>query len=119
MNPVHVKLEYNEALNAKKTLLYSEMDFLNLLKNLRRYSIIKKEQEKVKQMLNRELRKIELEVGFILKAMPEPESKYERMAKRPMKEKTIKKINILEIEKRSQVEEELADISNRLKRLSA
>lgn len=50
---INVRLEHGEAIQAKKNLLSIEMELLTILKNIKRYQILRKEELKFKAKLKR------------------------------------------------------------------
>lgn len=55
-NPIHIKLEYLEALNSKKDILYSEQDLLKIVRIMKRYSALRSAELKLKLQLQKELK---------------------------------------------------------------
>lgn len=108
----YVRLENEEALDARKSLLASEISILNLVKKinswkrLRRYELIKKTR------LKSEVKRCSTKINLILKEMPEVEgvSKIEF--------KKIKKEVKETVEERG-IEEELQEIREKLEMLNS
>jgi hypothetical protein len=59
-NPIHVKLDYQEALQSKKELLSSEINFLKIASSIKRYSILRMEELKIKNKLHGKIRELKI-----------------------------------------------------------
>ena len=109
-NLVHVKVGYEEALESKKDLLSLELNFVNVLKTIRKYKLIRLNELKIKNRLKRttasaltNVRKIENALPKIkLKNLPK---KVSREFPKSISEKSEKDI-VLEQELR-QIQEKL------------
>ena len=69
----HVKFEYEETLNAKKNLLYSELNLLQTAKRVRNYKLLRKKELELKNRLNVYLKSLNAKLNFIQSAFPEKE----------------------------------------------
>ena len=96
----HIKLEYEEALSAKKQLLSMELNLLQTEKRVRNYKLLRKKELAMKNFLKICLRELRTKINSEESTMPQEEE--------PMKIRTIKK----GIEKRKQ-----ADIQYQLKEI--
>jgi hypothetical protein len=112
-NPIHVRLEYQEALQSKKDLLSSEITFLKIASSIKRYSILRLEELKIKNKLAGKIK--ELKVSSIRVNNSFPKIKISQEEK---KEKTEEKE--FEIDKKyfkSDLEFELEEIQRELMKL--
>jgi len=69
-NPVHVKFEYFEALDAKKMILETEMGMLNAIKYMDRYRKLRNEETKIRLRLKKELRELGEKIRIITLEFP-------------------------------------------------
>ena len=106
METRHVKLNYEEALSAKKHLLASEINLLKILRKIKAYRILRKREfaskSKLKLKLNDLIKRISLIQSF-LPHDPIPQ----------IKEKSKKVIN-----KKTNIQDDLDDIKKKLEKLS-
>lgn len=65
MKNVHVRFEYQEALNGKKQLLSSQMNFLQLLKRVKSYKVLRKSELILKSKVKKELKELKTEIENI------------------------------------------------------
>jgi hypothetical protein len=107
METRHIKLEYEEALSAKKQLLSIELNLLQTEKRVRNYKLLRKKELAMKNFLRRCLRELRMKISSEESTLPEEEE--------PIKIKTIKR----GIEKRKQedIQNQLAEIQEKLERL--
>ena len=110
METRHVKLDYEEALNAKKQILSAELNLLQTEKRVRNYKILRKKELITKTKLRTALKSLRTKINSIRLTLPEEGEKMEikaikkRAEKR--KNKDIKKQLIkqgIKIEKTQQV----------------
>jgi hypothetical protein len=69
-NPVYFKLEYDESLESKKDILYSEMFLLNLLKIIKKYNAVRFEELKVKSQAYKGIKELNLTVKKMKSSFP-------------------------------------------------
>jgi hypothetical protein len=69
-NPVYFKLEYDESLESKKDILYSDMSLLNLLKIIKRYEAIRLEELRIKSQVYKYAKELELAVKKMKSSLP-------------------------------------------------
>jgi len=103
----HIRLDYEEALNAKKQLLNSQLNLLHIGKRMKAYKVLRKKELALKRILRTEMKNLRAELNLVLSSFPErSKEKIPQIKQRGRKE-----------EGRS-MEEELDEIKNRLERLS-
>jgi hypothetical protein len=114
-NPVYFRIGYDESLDAKKDILYSEMSLLNMVKIIKRYKAwrvgeleIKSQLFKDMKELNLAMRKIKTSLPFL--NMPEEKEEKEEPQKGKKGIKVVKKGEEADEELRFQLE----DIQNKL-----
>jgi hypothetical protein len=57
-NFIHIKLDYGEALQSKKDILFSEIDLLRILKILRKYHSLRSKEIEMKEEYQKGLREL-------------------------------------------------------------
>ncbi len=110
MEEIHIKLEAGEAINAKKNLLSTEINILNLIKKIRDYKRARKEELKKKAKLRTELRKLINEMKILEKELPETKGVKKTREGRV-------KVKLIGKAKSTKLESELEDIKRKLERL--
>jgi len=129
---VHIGLDYNSALSAKKEILLSETHLLEIIKKMRAYSNLRKREFVLKNrikksllMIGHSMLKIEDELPTAHEAGIDQESKISHGIKPYASgpEETIEKIEYKRVksnqkEKNRKIEDELADIKQKLERLN-
>ncbi len=71
-NTIHIKLDYLEALKAKKNILSSEMGSLNAAKRIERYRAIRLEELGLKARLYGKMKEIRLKIKELQNLLPNP-----------------------------------------------
>jgi hypothetical protein len=69
-NPVYFKLEYDESLESKKDILYSEISLLNLLKIIKKYNTIRSEELKIKSQVYTSIKELNLAMKKMKSSLP-------------------------------------------------
>lgn len=103
----HVRLNYEEALNAKKQMLASQMSLLQIVKRLKQYKILRKRELAIKTKLKSAIANLNSKISLIQSTFPEED-----------KPKVDKRKKRIAKEERKNFEEELKDIKDRLAKLS-
>tara|TARA_Y100000310_G_scaffold343363_1_gene450623 strand:- start:1962 stop:2288 length:327 start_codon:yes stop_codon:yes gene_type:complete len=70
METRHVKLNYDEALNAKKQLLSAELNILNIIKRLKNYKLLRKKEFTTKSKLKTATTSLKSKVNLIISTFP-------------------------------------------------
>ena len=104
----HIKLEYNDAISAKKQLLSSEINLLNLVKKIRNYKILRKKELNEKNKLKISMGELKMKLGLLISTLPEQEKTDIRVK---IKEKKI------DLKKSKDMEDELKEIKQKLDKL--
>ncbi len=107
METRHIKLDYEEALSAKKQLLSMELNLLQTEKRVRNYKLLRKKELAMKNFLRRCLRELRTKINSEESTMPQEEE--------PIRIRTMKK----GIEKRKQadIQYQLKEIQEKLAKL--
>jgi len=88
METRHVKLEYEEALNAKKQLLSTELSILQTSKRLKNYKLLRKKELTKKSKIKAILTSLKSKLNLLISTFPDEEGnpKSPRKAKRKRQE---------------------------------
>lgn len=89
----HVKLEYMEALSAKKYLLTMQLNLLKLMKKIRNYRLLRKKEIATKNKLKSHLTSFKNQLNSIQKSFPEHDIK-DSIKKSIKKQKQKKELDI-------------------------
>jgi hypothetical protein len=108
METRHIKLGYEEAIFAKRQILSSEINSLNILKEIRAHQILRKKNAALKSKLKNSFSELRLKINLLTSTFPE-------------EEKTPIKIESREIKKdkkhKEDIQSQLEEIKNKLARL--
>lgn len=120
-NLIHVKLEYTEAIKAKKDILTSERDLLRIVKIIKRYHSLRLEEIKLKLKLKKKLKEVHANINKLRIILPkinmpdilkkEKEDKKIDKIEQKIKEKTLE-------EHDDNLELELQNIQDKLSALA-
>ncbi len=69
-NLIHVKIDYEEALQSKRDILASEKDILQILKTLKRYHLLRKEELTLKLKLQVKIKELKLNLKKLSETLP-------------------------------------------------
>lgn len=108
METRHIKIDYNEAVFAKKQLLKSEIDTLNVLRKFKNYKILRKKENSLKNKLKTSITSLKTKTKLIHSSFPKEET--EKIKK--MKRKIHK-----EPSKHNEINYELEEIKAKLAKL--
>jgi hypothetical protein len=111
---IHVKIEYEEAIQAKKDLLSSERDFIRILKTVKRYNLLRKEELNIKLRLQNKIKEFKTNLWRLNEVFPKiklPDilKKEDLEEEKPSKTKKENKNEDLEVQ--------LREIQERLRKL--
>ncbi|MDP3991882.1 MAG: hypothetical protein Q8P79_00010 [Nanoarchaeota archaeon] len=113
-NVIHIRLDYMEALKAKRSILSSELSSLNIAKRIARYRAIRMEELGLKSRLYGKMKEAKLNIKKLQSVLPNP--KVPRLVRREQAmEKNLEKDEILHNE--GDIESQLREIQRRLERL--
>ena len=122
-NAVHVRINYNKAISAKKDILNCEKEFLETIRHIKAYDTLKKKEISLKNKVKKEISGLRLMITKIQEDLPKTEEtksfdkiKKEEAVVKPLKEK--KKI-ISSAKKEDHLEAELREIQEKLDRLNS
>jgi hypothetical protein len=114
-NIIHVKLEYPEALQTKRDILFSEMSFLKIEKIINNYKVLRLEELKLREELYKKIRATKTNIGRLQRVLPKikiPEilKKEEKEEKKKKKSKGKKQEEIPDLN----LEDQLKEIQKKL-----
>lgn len=69
-NLLHVKLEYEEGVQSKKDILSSERDLIRLIKVMRRYHLLRKEELDNKLRIYKKIKELKLNLTKLNQTLP-------------------------------------------------
>jgi len=99
METRHFRLDYNEAVTAKKAMLSSQIDVINAIGNLNRYRITRKKESIAKRELKREIVDLKSKINTLLSYLPKDEHHHlEKIHRKKEKTKEKSKSSKQEIE---------------------
>jgi hypothetical protein len=113
-NPIHVRIDYEEAIQSKKDLLSSERDFIRILKTIKRYNFLREEELNTKLRMQKKMKELKINLGKINEVFPKIKipsiiKKDEFQEEKPLKKK--------EDNNSSDLESQLREIQERLRKL--
>jgi hypothetical protein len=118
-NFVHVKVDYNEALESKKSLLSLEMDLLRIIKSIRAYKQIRSKELKEKVKLSKKIKESLADLRKIHRIFPKIKIPQTQVNKKVEKESPEEKKKRKRAEKYDiTIEQELQDIQKKLSSLN-
>lgn len=112
-SPVYFGLGYTESLEAKKNLLASEMSFLNMIKFVRRYGLLRKEELEIKVKIYKSVRELEVLLKRTKASFP-----FIKIPERAKRETLKKEKGVIRKDIDADLENELRKIQERLKSIS-
>lgn len=117
-NAVHVRIGYEEAVSAKRNVLGSEISSLQMLKNLRSYKRLRKQESVLKSRLKTQLKEIVGKINVLKNELPALGESEEKLAfqsvKRTMHEKETRKEGVV----KAGIEQEIMGIKAQLEAIS-
>jgi len=69
-NFIHIKLDYGEALQSKKDILFSEIDLLRTLKIIKKYHEFRSKEFEIKEDYHKKLREILIDLRKVQALLP-------------------------------------------------
>ena len=115
---IHIKLNSLEALQAKRDILTTEQELLQIAKTIKKYQSLRFEELKLKLRLHRKFKELLTNIKTLQKTLPKievPEIIKELHEPTEEVEKTIKKARAIKTD--ADLEAQLKDIQDKLKEL--
>ena len=116
-NAVHVRIGYEEAVSAKRNVLGSEISSLQMLKNLKGYTRLRKQESVLKLRLKTQLKEIVGKINLLENELPVLGGGEEKLAMKSVKT-SHKKETRKERQAKTGIEQEIIDIKRQLETLS-
>ncbi len=119
---VHIKVDYDEAVQSKKDILASERDFLRIIKRIKRYKLLRSEELSNRIKIQNKLKELNLNITKINQIFPKVKlpdilKKKEEAKKKEIKEEKQPKIEIKEVHEDDDLERQLIEIQEKLRKL--
>ncbi len=111
-NPIYLRLGYDESVEAKKEILSSEISFLNIMKIMKRYNSLRKEELGLKLQLYKSVKELNVAIRKTRSDFP-----FIKLPNQPKKEEPKKKevVSIFKESFDTDIENQLQKIQDRLK----
>ena len=116
-NPVYIKLEYQEALQAKRSILNHQISLLKAAQAVNRYKTNRAREIELKSVLLRKIRELRVAFGQLQKELPKP--KIPQILKEDYSEISVKGKGAKPKPKETELEEQLYEIQKRLNELQS
>jgi hypothetical protein len=111
---IHVKIDYMEAIQSKKDLLSSERDFIRVLKTMKKYNLLRKEELNTRLRMQNKMKDLKINLGKLSEILPK--LKIPKILKKN-EEQEEKPLKIKQESKDRDLESQLRDIQERLRKL--
>jgi len=109
METRHIKLDYEEALLAKKQLLSAELSILQTARKIKNYKILRKKELSLKNKFKNNLRSLRTQINSLQSALPQEDS--EGSSRFKIRRKKIEKRKMQDIkEQLEEIQEKLAQL---------
>lgn len=115
----YVKLETEEAIIAKRDVLFLQMELLQILSKIGTYKKLRKQEIHDRVELKKRLREIKMTMGGLLELIPEVEKPKIRFRRKSSEGREVREVKRKEKEAtlKKNVDEQLAEIKARLQKL--
>lgn len=110
----HIKIDYADALNAKKGILSAEINSLEVVKKIKSYRLLRKEENNVKSKIRKEISSIKTTLSLLESNFPKEIRDIQN--ERQMKSKNIEKERKINVN--DNLKSELEEIKRKLEMLS-
>jgi len=113
METRHIRMDYEEALNAKKQLLTSEINLLHIAKKIKNYKLLRKKEIATKNKLKTSLTSLKSKITMLQSSFPnetQPKSDFKKTKKQAILGK--------EEQESESLQNELDDIKEKLAKLN-
>jgi hypothetical protein len=118
-NPIHIRLEYREALQSKKDILSYQMSLLRIAKTVKSYKDSRAREIELKLTLLRKMRELKVATGQLNKTLPKPKMPEILKGNYPETEHKSARVKSQLKEKGSNLEEQLSEIQRKLNQLQS
>lgn len=119
---IHVKLDYDEAVRAKQTVLLTEQSLIYMIKALRKFRDLRKEELMKKQKLRNQLTDFAKKLNKLQKMFPQIQNPEDKKKKKKEKDPDVEALEtkIEKVQKQRydrDLEEQLSSIQERLRNI--
>jgi hypothetical protein len=118
-NPIHIRLEYREALQSKKDILSYQMSLLRIAKTVKNYKDSRAKEIDLKSALLRKMKELKVAMGQLNKTLPKPKMPEILKGNYPETEHKSVSRKGKSKEKSSDLEEQLSEIQRKLNQLQS
>lgn len=115
-NLIHVKLEFEEALQSKKDILSTQKDLIELLQSIKNYSAIRKEELNLKIKIHKKIKELKSNLSKLNQTVPK--IKIPEILKKDEETEEKPKLKIKTDYHDKDLESQLEEIQRRLRSLS-
>jgi hypothetical protein len=114
---IYVRQEYSEAVQSKRDVLETQKNIIQILKNIKRYHLIRTEELKLKLILLKKIKELKINLSKINNTLPK--IKIPDNIKKESNNKETKKVRELSGSemKQTDIEKELLELQRKLKEL--
>lgn len=112
---IHIRLEYEEAVMAKKGVLSSEVRLLKIAKAVREYGAYRVRETELKKNLAKKMREMKTNIGKLQRDLPKP--RMPEILRKETEEKEVSKSSKISYDK--SLEEQIIEIQKRLNELKS
>lgn len=109
METLHIKYDFDEALDGKKDILNTEANLIRIIKKIQNYKLLRAQSSKKKIELKTRLNELAVKINVLKKLMPK--------ASIPKIQEIEIKASAEEIRKKISLEQELSEIQEKLTKL--
>ncbi len=113
--PVHVKLEYIEAIQGRRDILFAEMNLIRILKSIRKFNGFRMAEFDLKSIFYKEIKDISTDIKKIQSSLPKTQAKEIPKFGEESKEKVKPRVG----EKDRNIESQLREIQEKLSSLAS
>jgi len=116
-NLIHIKFEYESALDSKKDILASEIDLLKISQRINRYKEARLLELEIKEKIGKKLKVLKMDIGRLQNLLPKIKIPEILKPEEAHEEKKIERKKKKEKSEELSVEDELQDIQRKLNAL--
>jgi len=111
-NPIHIKLEYEEAVQSRRDILSSEMGLIEIMKISKRFALLRKEELIYKIKIQKRVKELLVNIKNLQEMLPKV--KIPEILKEPQETRTRKTFQHID----TNLERELLEIQEKLNSLA-
>ena len=121
-NVLHIKLEYEESISAKRGILSTEMHVLNLAKRIVRYRNLRLQEHKLRSRAYSKMKEVKANIRKLENTLPTPRiprilKRHEQKEKEEREETKTSKNKEKKLNQPADIESQLQEIQKRLSQL--